>query len=194
MAAKVKYGLKNAYYALATIDSTTGAATYGTPKRLPGAVSISLDPAGESQTFYADDVAYFVTGGSTGYTGELELALIPDDFLKDCLGQDGSETGAIIETADFSPKNFALLFEFATDDHAMKHVFYNCTANRGSITGNTKGENTEVQTETISLNASSVYNAKLDTQIVKAKADNTNAGYSSWYTNVWQPVVPSPGP
>ena len=188
MSNKVKYGLKNAYYALATI-AQDGTATYGTPKRLPGAVSISLEPAGENTNFYADDQVYFTTGGSTGYTGELELALIPDDFRKDCLGEDDSQTGVLIETADASPANFALLFEFTTDDKAIKHVFYNCTATRPNIAGTTKGESTEVSTETISLNATTIYNALLQSNIVKAKADSTADAYSTWYTNVYQPVT-----
>lgn len=196
MAAKVKFGLKNAYYAVATIDSATGAASYGTPKRLPGAVSISLEPSGENTPFYADDVAYFVTGGNTGYTGELELALITDDFRKDCLGEDQTtEAGVSIELGSASPTSFALLFEFTTDDKAQRHVFYNCTATRPTIAGTTKGETTEVSTETITVTATPVYNAAVEDNIVKAKANSTATPYDTWYTNVWQPTSsPEPGP
>lgn len=53
---KVRFGLKNCYYAKATFDED-GNVTYDTPKRLPGAVSIGLDPEGESENFYADDIS-----------------------------------------------------------------------------------------------------------------------------------------
>lgn len=186
--AKVKFGLKNAYYALATI-AADGSATYGTPVRLPGAVSISLEPAGESTSFYADDQAYFVTGGNIGYTGELELALIPDSFKKDCMGEIEAETGIIVENSDASPKPFALMFEFTTDEKAQKHVFYNCTATRPTISGQTKGESTEVSTETISITATPIFNEATDSQIVKAKAENTASAYTTWYDAVYQPTA-----
>jgi len=186
--ARVKYGLKNCYYALATVG-TDGSATYGTPVRLPGAVSISLEPAGESTTFYADDQAYFVTGGNVGYSGELELALIPDSFRKDAMGEIESETGILVENSDASPKPFALLFEFTTDDKAQKHVFYNCAATRTTIAGQTKGESTEVSTETISLTCTSVFNTSTECQVVKAKAEYGASAYSTWYTSVYQPTA-----
>lgn len=188
--AKVKFGLKSAYYAKATI-ADDGTASYGTPIRLPGAVSISLEPAGENTTFYADDIAYYTTGGSTGYTGDLELALIPDSFRKDCMGEVEDETGILVEASDASPVPFALLFEFTTDENALRHVFYNCTATRPTISGQTKGESAEPSTETISLNATSIQNAKLDKAIVKAKAQSTASAYADWYTAVWQPVAES---
>jgi phi13 family phage major tail protein len=79
---KVRFGLKNCYYAKATFDED-GNVTYDTPKRLPGAVSLSLDPEGESENFYADDIVYYVLNNNAGYEGDLELALIPEEFLKD---------------------------------------------------------------------------------------------------------------
>lgn len=183
---KVKFGLKNVHYALATI-AADGSATFGTPVRIPGAVSLSMDPSGENTPFYADDSVYFTAPGATGYTGDLTIALVPDSFKKDCLGEDDSVEGVLIETADASPKPFALMFEFTTDEKAQKHVLYNCTAKRPTLASNTKGESTEVQTEALSLTASSIFNAALNKNIVKAKADESAQAYNTWYTAVFQP-------
>lgn len=185
---KVKYGLKNCYYALATIGAD-GTATYASPVRLPGAVSLTMDPAGEQTNFYADDSVYFSVGGANGYTGTLEIAMIPDSFRESCLGE-VKQDGVYIETGVGSSQAFALLFEFQSDENAIKHVLYNVTASRPSITGQTKGETVEVQTDTLNLTASTVHNAALNKDIVKARvADDQAAAYSSWYTTVYQPVV-----
>ena len=185
---KVKYGLKNCYYALATIGAD-GTATYGSPVRLPGAVSLTMDPAGEKTNFYADDSVYFSVGGANGYTGTLEIAMIPDAFRENCLGE-VKQDGVYIETGVGSSQAFALLFEFQSDENAIKHVLYNVTAPRPSITGQTKGETVEVKTDTLNLTASTIHNAALNKDIVKARvADDQAAAYSSWYTTVYQPVV-----
>ena len=55
MANKIKYGLKNVYYAKIT-EGTGGTITYGTPVAIPGAVSMSLDAQGEISKFYADNI------------------------------------------------------------------------------------------------------------------------------------------
>ena len=59
---RVKYGLKNVYYSI----YTPGTDTYATPVAVPGAVNLSLSPEGESNTFYADNVAYYVTQADQG--------------------------------------------------------------------------------------------------------------------------------
>lgn len=185
--AKVKYGLKSAYYAPATISAADGTATYGTPVRLPGAVSISLESTGENTKFFADDVAYYTAPGAAGYSGDLTLAMIPDSFRKDCLGEIEAIDGVLVEEGGASPREFALLFEFTTDENAIRHVMYNCTAKRPAVAGNTKGETTEVSTEVLTITASTIHNAELQKDIVKAKAESTATCYASWYTSVYQP-------
>ena len=145
---------------------------------------------GEPESFYADGVEYYVINNNQGYDGDLELAMIPDSFREDCLGEDASTTGILVEKSDASPKPFALLFEFSTDDKAIKHVMYNCVASRTNISGQTKGESTEVQTETVSLTASAIMNTVAGGNIVKAKADDTaTSAYAGWYSSVWQPTT-----
>lgn len=50
MGNKVKFNLCNAHYAPITVGEA-GESTYRTPVGLPGAVSISLDPNGEPESF-----------------------------------------------------------------------------------------------------------------------------------------------
>ena len=51
---KVKFGLSNVH--IAKITEEDGAITYGTPFAMPGAVSLSADPEGETTPFYADNI------------------------------------------------------------------------------------------------------------------------------------------
>ena len=112
---KVKFGLKNVHYAVLTVGED-GAATYDTPVPIPGAVNLSLDAAGDTSTFYADNMAYFVTAANDGYSGTLEMAVIPDSFRKDVLGEVEDETDKVlVENSSVEGKNFAFLFEFAGD-------------------------------------------------------------------------------
>ena len=183
---KIKYGIKNVWYAVATIASN-GSATYGTPVALPGAVSISLDPQGDTSPFYADNIVYYTSIANNGYEGDLELAKIPDSFMTDILGYGTDGNGAMYEDANAPVVHFALMFQFEGDAHAKRHVLYNCTAARPSISGSTKEESIEPQTETLSITATTIYNASYDKDIVKASVTPTeSAQYNAWTSSVYQ--------
>lgn len=184
---KIKYGIKNCYYAVATI-STTGTATYSSPVALPGAVSISLDAQGDTTKFYADNIVYFTTVSNNGYEGDLELAKVPDQFLTDCLGFIRDASGVLVEDAGATPAHFALMFQFEGDVNAKRTVLYNCVASRPTVAGATKEESIEPQTETISITATTVYNAILNKDLVKASCTETSASaaYNSWLSAVYQ--------
>lgn len=187
MANKIKYGLSRVYYAKATIDTATGTASYTTPVAIPGAVSLSMDPSGEQNKFYADNVAYASFAANAGYEGTLEVALIPDSFRKDILGE-VVDSDIQVEKAAATAQPFALLFQFEGDEDATRHVFYNVTAARPNVGSKTTEESVEVQTESLSLSCGAIFNTKLDASIVKGKiSDKTKQTYTDWFSSVHQP-------
>ena len=179
---KVKFGLKNCHYALVTLGED-GKTTFGTPVPMPGAVSLSLDAEGENEPFYADDSVYYMVSDNNGYSGDLELALIPESFLTDIMHETEDSNGVLYENKDVEPEHFALLFEFTGDQRKIRHCMYYCSASRPSVSGNTREDSTEVQTETLSLTVS-----PLPSGLVKVKTgtNTTEAVYDAWYNSVYE--------
>lgn len=189
MANKVKYGLKNVYYAVATINAADNTATYGTPVAWPGAVNLSLDAEGNTTKFRADNIDYWVGQSNNGYSGDFESALVPDSFRKDVLGDLTDSAGVLVEDAEAKTVHFALLFQFEGDDKNTRHVLYNCSATRPSVTGATTEEEIEPQTETLTLTAVSIYNDDIQKNIVKAKCLVGDSPYDNWFASVYQPAT-----
>lgn len=190
MANKIKYGIKNVYYAVATL-AADGTATYGTPVAFKGAVSLSLEPQGESTPFYADNIAYWIGAGNNGYQGDLEMARIIDDFKTDVLGYVSDAKDVIVEDKNATAVHFALLFQFEGDEKATRHVMYNCTATRPNASGTTVNESIEPQTETVTITATSIFNSSLNKDIVKAEANasSDSTTYNGWFSDVYIPTA-----
>lgn len=190
---KIKYGLKSVYYAKATISST-GSATYSTPVALPGAVNLSLAPQGDTTKFYADNIVYWTGVSNSGYEGDLELARLPESFKTDILGYKRDANDMLFEDANANPEHFALLFQFEGDQKATRHVMYNCVATRADSAGSTKNESIEPQTETVSINCTSIYVSTLGADgmdIVKGEsATSTDTStYNNWFSTVYIPAT-----
>lgn len=180
---KVKYNIKNLHYSVLTVGDN-GAVTFGTPVAVPGAVSISMDPNGDSTTFYADGIAYYVAVANNGYSGSLEVALFPDKFRQDVWGEtlDGTDK-VLVENNGTEPKPIALLFEFDGDQKATRHILYNCTAKRPSVASTTTTDQKEVQTETSEITAAPLADGRVK---AKTTADTPEAVYNAWYQSVWE--------
>ena len=182
---KVKYNICNVHYAVIT-KAEDGTVTFATPVAIPGAVSISLDPKGEPESFYADGVEYYVINNNQGYDGYLEVALIPESFRQDVLLETADTNQVLVENSNSQTGSFALLFEFDGDVRKIRHVMYNCSASRPSISAKTNEEGKEVQTETLTIKSRPLANG-----LVKAKTGDstTEAVYTDWYKSVYQPSV-----
>lgn len=181
---KVRYGLKSVHYAVLTVGEN-GTPTFSAPVPIPGAVNLSMSPEGDTTPFYADGTKYYISVANNGYSGDLEIALLPDSFRKDVLGETEDATDKVmVENANVEPVPFALLFQFDGDKKGIRHVFFNCTAARPNVEGATTTDSKEPATETLSIEA-----APLENGMVKAKtaADTPEEVYENWYKAVWMP-------
>ena len=193
MGNKVKFNLKNVHAAKLTETVSNGETTfsYETPQAIPGAVSISLDAEGESTPFYADGIVYFRSVNNNGYSGDLEIALIPEWFRTEILQETLDAKNVLIERNDNKESvKFALLFEFDGDVNCIRHVLYNCTASRPSIQSETKEDTIEPGTETLSITA----DPRSDGLVKARSGDTTNATtYANWYSAVYTPTAAQAG-
>ncbi|MCP1638611.1 phi13 family phage major tail protein [Streptococcus gallinaceus] len=184
MGNKVKYNLKNVHAAKLT-RGTDGTFTYAAPKAIPGAVSISLDAEGDSSPFYADGIVYFRSTANNGYSGDLEIALIPEWFRTEILKEKLDQNNVLVEKSDTSgAEKFALLFEFDGDEKAIRHVLYNCSTSRPSLESETKEDTIEPGTEKLSLTAD-----PREDGLVKSRTGDTTTDttYKNWYKAVYLP-------
>ena len=184
---RIRYGIKNVYYATATSDSS-GNLTYATPVAVPGAKSISLDAQGEDVDEYADNAVWYQTVTNNGYSGTLEFedTATADTFIQTVLSNvKDSTTGRVTEKASDVPKEFALGFQFelAGGTETGKRVWLvRCTASRPSISGQTKESSIAVQTNTVNIKAV----PRIADDVVKYSCVSTDPDYTNWFSAVEQ--------
>ena len=182
---RIRFGLKNLYYALAT-EGTGGALTYGTPSAIPGAKSISLSANGESFDEPADDIIWYHADVNSGYTGTLEFedTAESDAFVASVLGQTTDSDGVIWEAASDEPKEFALLGQFTLaggTETGKRFALLRCTISRPELAGQTKeASGLTVNTNTVNITAL----PRINDDMVKASCDSESDAYANWFTAV----------
>lgn len=180
---KVKFGLSNVH--IAKITEQDGEITYGTPFPMPGAVSLTADPEGDTTPFYADNIKYYIAVANNGYTGDLEIAMTPEEFLTQILGQEKDTNGALFESSNDVNARFALMGEIEGDAKKRRFIYYDCTATRPSAEMNTIEESKEPQTDTISITMA----ARSSDNVIKAviEPNETNQDvYDTFFKKVYE--------
>lgn len=179
---KVHYDLVDVHMAPLTISD--GVATFGEPKALPGSISMDLSPQGNTVKLRADGIVYYQSNSNSGYEGNLNLAMVPDWFKREYLGEKLDETDKVqVENAEAEPSAFALLYGFKYDKKGRRHVLYNCMAGRANIKGENKDNQKDPDTESLSLSC-----VPLPGGNVKASttAETPDTVYNGWMASVWQ--------
>ena len=180
---KVKFGLSNVH--IAKITENNGVISYGKPFAMPGAVGLTADPEGDTTPFYADNIKYYIAVANNGYTGDLEIAMTPKEFLKQILGQAEDINGALFESSDDINARFALMGEIEGDQKKRRFVYFDCTAARPSAEMNTVEESKEPQTDTISITMADRSTDNAIKAVIEPTAEN-KAIYDTFFEKVYE--------
>ena len=180
---KVKFWIRNVH--IAKITETEGKITYGTPFAMPGAVGLNADPEGDTTPFYADNIKYYIATSNQGYSGDLEIAITPEQFLIEILGQMKDKNGALFENADDVTARFALMGEIEGDAKKRRFVYFDCTATRPKTENKTKEESTDPQTDTISITMSPRSTDKAIKAVIEPSEQN-KAVYDTFFKKVYE--------
>ena len=183
---KVRFGLKNVH--VCSITENAGSITYDTPVAWKGAKSLTLDPEGDTNTYYADNTAYFTTNTNNGYSGSLEMSEVPEEIEKMIFNTVTTEEGNLAEDANVLPNNVALMFQFEGDVSATKHIFFKVVFARPNVEGETKEESTDPKTTSMDITAVPVEQG--DHQWVKSKCRKGDTNYDDFFTTA--PTLPTP--
>lgn len=185
---KVTFGLEQVHIAFID-DANPVQPAWETPVPIPGAVRWTPTVVGESTPFYADNTVYFTFNVNNGYTGELEMANVPDAIKAKMLGWEIDSNGALIELSNAQPKPFALLGQVLGDKRNRRFVYYYCTASRPAKERTTTNESTTPATDVLNLTVSPVKIS--DKMVVKAdmelSATNSSA-YNAFFSAVTVPA------
>lgn len=191
---KVKFGLKNVYYAIATETSSLGVTTtsYATPVAWPGAVSLEVNPtSGDPTIFRADDSDYYIVSGSTqGFDGSFECAYVPEGVETNVLGMTADENGVIVESASDEIKPVALLFEIDGDNSGRRYCVPKVKFSKPSISAETTGtDGNQPKTATLNLTAAPRPDDGLARMHTGDTTDSTT--YANWFNSVYVPSFES---
>ncbi|MFD1899956.1 major tail protein [Enterococcus termitis] len=94
------------------------------------------------------------------------------------------EDGVQTEQSDASSSPFALMFQFEGDKKAVRHVLYNCSANRPGL-GSATGKN--VNTTELSFNATP---RPGDKKVKTKTTENTKPTvYDNWFSSVYEKTM-----
>lgn len=178
---KVQFNLKNVHYAVLTV--TDGVPSWATPIAVPGAVTLTMDPQGEVTPFYADGITYYQSTANNGYAGDLEIARIPDQMLKDIWGVEEDTNKVLVENNTVEPNPFALLYQIDGDADNQHYCLYNCTGTRPGIGGTTNTQTKTPQTQKSSITAVPLENGDVMARTTKATSEEVR---SNWYKEVYQ--------
>lgn len=184
---KVVFGLKAAHYSIIT-EGVDGVHTYAAPVALNGSVDLAVNPKGNTNDFYADNILYFTTVSNQGYEATLTVANVSKEFRQDVLGETLEGTDNILtENANTNPKKVAFMFEFDGDVKAVRHVLYNCTVTRPALASTTKTDTAEIKTVDLTLVAAP---RPADGVVKRSTTGDTPTNvYDAWYTAVYEPAV-----
>lgn len=172
---RISYGLSKLYYAVLSDNG------YGTPKNIPGAVRINLDPVIREIKFTGLDgeekTPYTIFDG---YNGTIEFAGLTEDFMKDILGYTAAEDGTLIEIVpSFVLPKCALIFE--TSGTVARHKYFYSTFSRPGFSAETTSNSVKIDPVSLSV---SIRKHPATKEFKRISSNISAASYKNWFSAV----------
>lgn len=180
---KVEFGTKLFHIGTYDVDSATGEVTLGAPMHVPGMRALTLEAELEESKFFADDVVYYSQYNDNGLTGELGMALFPDEFKTAFLNYANTADGGVAQVKGKGGKSVYIAFQGSGDKNNRRHIMYNVSLGAISREHKTIEESVEVEEETLPITVTGDNNSG----IMKITYSEGDAGYESLFT---APVIP----
>ena len=181
---KVRFGLSN--LRIGTYTESNGTVTLGSPVTQKGAVNLTLDPEAEENTFWADNVKYYVTNQDNGFSGSLEVAKFDDDIKTGFLGYVSLTGGGIAHIKGASKPKVYIMGQAEGDSKARRFIMYNVTLGQIQFEAATTEDAVEPATETIDINVT----GDNKTGITMAEYLDGEGAYNTMFTTPPVPALP----
>lgn len=144
---------------------------------------MSLEQQGELTPFYADGIKYYVAASNGGYQGDLEIAMITDEFREKILGETKDTNGVLIENSNVEAKEFALGFQVDGDTEPTLFWFYNCTATRPNVEAKTASDSKEPDVDKLTVSCAASADGTVRAKTTKESYEKAKA---KWFTEVYK--------
>lgn len=186
MANKVNWGLAASAWGKITVDAN-GNDVYGTPTKFLGNRQVNWDPAGDLVKVFADGTVIYTGRQNSGYTGSLELTNMDDDFAAWVLSESVDSKNVQYEEKEPTVNRFYLIWEWVQDQKDTRHIMYNITASRPSMSATTAGDNDSKTAQYRTLNMTAIPRAD---GVVKAstRVDVDSTTWTNWFNAAYVPT------
>lgn len=181
---KVEFGTK--LFHIGTYDVVDGAVVLGEPMHIAGMRALSVEAESEESKFYADDVVYYSDYTDNGMTGDLGMALFPDEFKTAFLNYASTVDGGIAQVKGKQNKAVYFAFQGAGDKHNRRHIFYNVSLGAISREHKTIEAGKEVEEETLPFTVT----GDNVSGVMKVTYSEGDAGYENVFTSPTVPTFP----
>ena len=178
---RVRFGLEKVHYAISTYDEINNEYTYSDYKELKGAVNLTLDSTAEATEFYADNVAFYTSSQTGGFSGTLEIANITDDFRKDVFGTVEDGNGVLVDSAGNNIAEIALAFQVEGSEVKKRVVYY--VVKVANVGENSETNETSIDPQTLTLDLS--ITPRINDKKVRSVVSEGTDAFGSWFDEVY---------
>ena len=168
-------------------DAVGGKPTYGTPKRVPSLINISITDSVEQSKFYSDDSVEQAFSKTSGKDVTIELGYITNELEALITGKEIDENGVLVQSDSDAPSEVALLFRAPkSKGGAFRYIcLYKGTLSRTESEYATQEDGVESSNVTLTGTFISLLSNGKMSAVADSDDEGTETSVQNWFTTVY---------